>query len=180
MTTAPERDQLSDDESLVDLRCSVIVRHNDDILVIQRGSADDSDWVLPGGRPRDGESMHSCARREAVEETGIRVTPGRCVFVGEVIDPHNHTRVVELIFLAQPDASSRHVPLVGEPGTSPQWIPVNDLRNLNLRPPIAGFIANIAPTSRAGASYLGNLWRPDRGASQSSGDPDGYEQSSGP
>jgi 8-oxo-dGTP diphosphatase len=148
------------DESLVDLRCSVVLTRAEQFLVIRRGGPD-GDWVLPGGRPRAGESMQSCARREALEETGLRVNPTRCAFVAEVIDPLDGARIVELIFLASLDSGDRQE-LLGEPDTTPMWVSAEQLRGLHLRPPIAGFLPALASDPRSTAAYLGNLWRPKR------------------
>jgi 8-oxo-dGTP pyrophosphatase MutT (NUDIX family) len=152
--------QAAADESLVDLRCSVVVTRSDEFLLIRRRNGAEHDWVLPGGRPRERESMQSCARREAFEETGLRVSPARCAFVGEVIDPASGTRTVELIFLARldPGASGE---LTGEPGAEPAWVHMDRLPELRLRPPIAGFLPALARDARGTAPYLGNLWRAD-------------------
>jgi ADP-ribose pyrophosphatase YjhB (NUDIX family) len=117
-----------------------------------------NDWVLPGGRPRAGESLVACARREAREETGVDVHPTRCAFVLEVIEPDDQRRMVELVFLATPSAGP--VPIAGEPGATPEWVPMEQLRMINLRPPIAGFLPALARGARGTAPYLGNVWRP--------------------
>lgn len=82
--------RLADDESLVDLRCSVAVIHGEEILLVD---------------------------------------PARCAFVGEVIGP------------------------------------VDALRSLHLRPPIAGYLPALISGNRGIAAYLGNLWRPPRDGS---------------
>jgi 8-oxo-dGTP diphosphatase len=151
----------ADDESLVDLRCSVVVISDERFLLVRRGG-EDGDWVLPGGRPRHGESMQSCARRETFEETGVRVNPTRCAFVGEVIDPEDGSRVVELIFLASISGHSAPPLSAGEPGTTPTWVPAEELAGLRLMPPIAGYLPAILRGHRGTAAYLGNLWRPAR------------------
>jgi len=147
------------DGTLVDLRCSAVVVHNREFLLIRRRN---DDWVLPGGRPRDGESMASCARRETYEETGLHVIPGRCAFVGEVIAPDRGTRVVDLVFLAAVSAAQYESPVVGEAGAAPQWVPVDQLQTLRLSPPIAGFLPSLCTGGGRTAPYLGNLWRPGR------------------
>jgi ADP-ribose pyrophosphatase YjhB (NUDIX family) len=159
-----------DDEPPVDLRCSTIVIRGESVLLVRRTSPDDGVWVLPGGNPQLGETTASCARRETFEETGVRVSPTRCAFVAEVIDPENATRVVELIFLADLWSSSRDAELVGEPGRCPRWVPVDDLAGLRMLPPIAGYLPALIREARirtrdvtaTGAAYLGNVWRRPR------------------
>jgi 8-oxo-dGTP diphosphatase len=133
-------------------------RPREHVLLIRR---DSGDWVLPGGRRRAGESMQSCARREAFEETGLRVNPTRCAFVAEVIDPRDSGRIVELVFLATLDSDDRQQ-LTGEAGTTPTWVTLEQLRSLHVRPPIGGFLPALGRDPRSTAPYLGNLWRPER------------------
>lgn len=154
-------DGVADDDSLVDLRCSVVVAHRSQVLLIRRG--DDlgrgrpADWVLPGGRPYPHEGMAACARREVLEETGLRVSPTRCAFVGEVIDPDGG-RTVEITFVVVlSGAEPPH--LVGEPGMHPTWVALGDARSVRLRPPIAGFLPSVMHPQAVTAAYLGNLWR---------------------
>lgn len=153
---------LGEDETLVELRCSLAVIHSDAFLLLHRESRDD--WVLPGGRPRASETMSACAGREAREETGLDIRPARCAFVLEVIDPDAERRVVELVFLGT--ATDPDGELVGEPGTTPQWLPAARLRDIRLRPPIAGYLPVLIRGTRATAPYLGNLWRPSESARQ--------------
>lgn len=157
--SGPPAARPGNDESLVDLRCSVVVTNEDEFLLVERGDHN-RDWVLPGGRPRHGESMQSCARREAFEETGLRVNPTRCAFVCEVIGPDDGRRVVELVFLATVSGNDAERLGPGEPGTTPTWVHADELRGLDLRPPIAGYLPALLHGRRGTAPYLGNLWRP--------------------
>ena len=150
--------ELADDESLVELRCSVVVTRGHDVLLLRRMRGDVEEWVLPGGRPRHGEGMLACARREVDEETGLSVIPQRCAFVADVIDPGNDRRRAELVFVAKLE---RNHPghSVGEDGAEPVWVPVDRIRHLNLLPPIAGFLPGVVSGYAETAPYLGNLWR---------------------
>ena len=142
-----------------DLRCSVAVFRDHSELVVHRTSNGQDDFVLPGGSPEPGETTGACARREVLEETGLRVNPVRCAFVLEVIDPESSGRVVELIFTA--DGVDPTAQLVGEPGSTPEWVHLARLREVTLRPPIGGYLPALARVARSNtAPYLGNLWRP--------------------
>jgi ADP-ribose pyrophosphatase YjhB (NUDIX family) len=154
---------LAFDETLVELRCSVIVSRGDEVLLLRRERDGSDEWVLPGGRPRTGEGMLACAGREVAEETGVVVVPDRCAFVADVVSPKGGRRRAELVFVAKV-ATNYAGALVGEDGVEPAWVPVADVRRLNLRPPIAGFLPGVVLGQSPTAPYLGNLWR--------AGDPD--------
>lgn len=143
----------------VNLRCSVILTRGSDVLLIHRVGGGADNWVLPGGRPRPNETTAACARREVREETGVEIEPERCALVLEVIDPVTGDRTVDLVFVGTPVGRGE---LVGEPGKVPMWVPLVTTRELDLRPPIAGYLPGVANGSRGTAAYLGNMWRPDR------------------
>ena len=151
----------SHDGVLVDLRCSVAVIRDDKILLLRRTTPDhgsQGDWILPGGHPVDGESMRSCAARETREETGLSVDVGRCLFIYEVVGPEQVGRRVELVFAAA--TSTLDGLAAREPDRYPEFIPVDDLPGLQLRPPLAGYLRGLRWPQPQGAAYLGNLWRP--------------------
>lgn len=150
------------DGVLVDLRCSIALIRNGQILLVHRtshpGRPNDGDWVLPGGHPNDGESMVACAARETLEETGVAVDVGRCLFVYEVVGPTEVGRRVELVF----GATATNVESLGsrEAERHPELVDLDDLPGLDLRPPLAGYLRGLSWPQPAGAAYLGNLWRP--------------------
>jgi len=157
------------DESLVDLRCSVVVVRAGEVLLLHRTGGDRDDWVLPGGRPREGESLSACASREAREETGLEINPTRCAFVLEVIDPKERTRTVEVVFLGSVLGPATGRSLTGEPDAAPEWVPRQRLPELDLKPPIGGHLPAVMHGNPSTAPYLGNLWRPE----PTTGTPDG-------
>lgn len=149
------------DESMVDLRCSVAVVGDGQVLLIHRSTDGRNDWVLPGGRPRPGESLSACASREAREETGMEIDPIRVAFVLEVIDPRLRTRTVEVVFLGSLLGPKSDVALVGELGAAPEWVPRHRLPELDLKPPIGGYLPAVMHPNHSTAPYLGNLWKPE-------------------
>jgi 8-oxo-dGTP diphosphatase len=152
-----------EDPADIDMRCSVAAFRGDRVLLVHRTRDDaDDDWVLPGGTPRQGESMVSCARRETLEETGLPVEPGRIAFVLEALGPDDSRRMVDLVFLATLPARSDPGP--AEDGLEAVFVPLSELPRLTLRPPIAGYLRALHARGTAGtAAYLGNLWRPGAG-----------------
>lgn len=153
-----------EDPADIDMRCSVIAFKGDSVLLVHRTRDGADDWVLPGGTPRPGESMTSCARRETLEETGLPVEPGRVAFVLEALGPDDSRRIVDLVFLAELPARTEPVP--AEEGLDARFVPLPALPQLTLRPPIAGHLRALHARGPARtAAYLGNLWRPGNGSS---------------
>lgn len=154
-------------EDLADIgmRCSVAVFRDDSVLLVHRKRDSADDWVLPGGTPRPGESMTSCARRETLEETGLPVDHSRIAFVLEALGLVDSRRIVDLVFLAALPARSEPGP--GEEGLEARFVPLSMLPSLTLRPPIAGYLRALRALHARGpartAAYLGNLWPPDGG-----------------
>jgi 8-oxo-dGTP diphosphatase len=151
-----------EDPADIDMRCSVVVFRGESVLLVHRKRDDADDWVLPGGTPRLGESMASCARRETLEETGLPVEPGRIAFVLEALGPNDRRRIVDLVFLGVIPARSDPGP--AEEGLEAMFVPLSALPRLTLRPPIAGHLRALHSRGPARtAAYLGNLWRPHGG-----------------
>ena len=144
----------------IGIRCSVATFRGDSILLVHRNWDDADDWVLPGGTPRPGESMTACARRETLEETGLRVDPSRIAFVLEALG--DNRRSVDLVFLAS--CPPRGGSGLAEEGLDAMFVPLGALPGLRLRPPIAGYLRALHARGPArAAAYLGNLWPPDGG-----------------
>ncbi|MFB9831538.1 NUDIX domain-containing protein [Actinoallomurus acaciae] len=142
------------------MRCSAIVFRGDEVLLLHR-ARDGGDWVLPGGCPRPGEGLAACARREVLEETGIRAEIDRVAFALEAIDPDGADRTIEIVLLAA-DVPAAAAVEATEAGLEPGFVRLDALPELNLRPPIAGHLRGLRTRLPLTAAYLGNLWRPPR------------------
>ncbi len=146
------------------LRCSAVVVHGTDVLLVCRVGGAADIWSLPGGTPRQGESMAACARREVREETGLHVDPAGVAFVLEVLAPERGPRTVDMVFLAR-EVEPGQQPQQQEPGLQPAFKPLTSLQDLDLRPPLAGHLRGmLGQSGRRYAPYLANLWRPEASA----------------
>lgn len=147
----------------IELRCSAVVVRQQEVLLIHRTYDGADDWVLPGGTPMAGESTAACARREVLEEAGLRVYPGRVAFVLEVVGPDAGPRTLDIVFAAA-ESRPQDMPAAREPGMEPQFVPADRIGELDLRPPLAGHLrALLGHRSQRYAPYLANLWRPAGG-----------------
>lgn len=64
-----------------------VVLRGQDVLLIRRGRAPNAgEWAIPGGAQRVGETAEQAARRELMEETGLRTGP--MVLAGHVDSVH--------------------------------------------------------------------------------------------
>lgn len=56
-------------------------------LLVKRGIEPASDlWAIPGGTLKLGETLQECAARELLEETGITIKVGACVYVFDLLE----------------------------------------------------------------------------------------------
>jgi ADP-ribose pyrophosphatase len=64
-----------------------IVIHDHKILLVKRGvEPNKGRWAIPGGMLKLGETMREGAAREILEETGVKVVVGECVYVFDLIE----------------------------------------------------------------------------------------------
>jgi len=71
------------------IAAGVLVVHEERVLLVRhrRDGAYDF-WVAPGGGAEPGEDLLEAARREAREETGIRVEPLRIAYIEDLVSEH--------------------------------------------------------------------------------------------
>jgi 8-oxo-dGTP diphosphatase len=143
----------------IELRCSAILLRGRSVLLVHRTSGGGDDWVLPGGTPRTGESMAACARREVREETGLSAEPTGVAFVVEAHEPSSGAHTVDLVFTAV-EHGCRCTPACSEPGLEPCFVLLDQLTEIDLRPPLGGHLRGLLFRRLPYAPYLGNLWRP--------------------
>jgi 8-oxo-dGTP diphosphatase len=104
------------------------------VLLIERGEEpDEGQWALPGGFLRSGkEDLLSAARRELVEETGVRVS--YLEQLGTYGDPNRDPRPEHIITVAYIALVKRidHSPQGGTDARTADWIPIDKSRRMQL------------------------------------------------
>ena len=141
-----------------EIRCSVIVHRRDAVLLVHRTRDGLDDWVLPGGTPREDESLTACARRELLEETGLSATPAKIAMIVESVRPGSGRRTLDIVFLAIEPVLGRE--RGREPGLQPQFVPSGQLAGMDLHPALAGHLHRLLdPGQQEHAPYVGGSWR---------------------
>ncbi len=80
---------------------AVIVDAGRVLLVNAYPGAQSDLWCVPGGGAERGTGLHANLRREVLEETGLRVRPGRLLAVSEFHNPETGFHQVELYYRAR-------------------------------------------------------------------------------
>jgi len=138
-----------------DVRCSALVVHQRCVLLVHRTHDGLDDWVLPGGTPREGESLAACARRELLEETGVSAFLSLVGLVVESQSPRSAHRLLDIVFVAGEPVAGRGQGR--EPGMQPRFVPAEQLPGMLLHPPIAGHLIRLLdPGPHQHAPYVSN------------------------
>ncbi|MGZ0220901.1 MAG: NUDIX hydrolase [Acidimicrobiales bacterium] len=119
------------------LAVSAVVIDHAEILLVERGAGPASgDWAVPGGRVEPGETLAEALEREVREETALTVEAGELVGLNQVIgNAHHyvvacfHTRLV-----------GTREPTAGSDAAAVAWVPINELRTMQLVPGLLDFL----------------------------------------
>ena len=104
------------------------------VLLVRRGKAPAcGQWAIPGGSVNLGESLQQAAQREIYEETGIRITAGRPVYVFDVVDVADDGRVRYHYVIVDLEATYQAGSLrCGDDALEARWVGPEELQELDL------------------------------------------------
>lgn len=113
----------------------VAVLHDGRLLLIRRGRGPGQGfWAVPGGKVDLGERLADAAVREVMEETGLAISVGPVVWVGESIGPGDppewHYTLVD--FLGAPTGGSEIE--ARDDAADARWVTLEEARLLPLTP----------------------------------------------
>jgi 8-oxo-dGTP diphosphatase len=71
-----------------------IVIHEGKVLLVKRGIEPSRGlWAIPGGKLNIGETLQECAAREIMEETGIAIKVGACIYVFDFFERDDQGKI---------------------------------------------------------------------------------------
>jgi len=100
------------------------------VLLVKRGVEPSKNlWAIPGGTQKLGETLQECAAREILEETGVTIKVGNCVYVFDLIEHDDEKRIKFHYVIVDFEADY----VSGEPqgaddALEARWFSVKDLR----------------------------------------------------
>ncbi len=120
---------------LVRNRGSVILIENDEVVLIKRVRDGITYYVFPGGGIEEGESPEAAAKREALEELGVKVKLNECIakvqfngdqyyFLGDILEGTIGTGAGEEFSGERKDRGTYEL----------LWVKIDYLKNLDVRP----------------------------------------------
>jgi 8-oxo-dGTP diphosphatase len=102
------------------------------VLLVKRGIEPSNGlWAIPGGTLKLGETLQECAAREILEETGITIKIGDCVYVFDFIE-HDNKRKIKFHFVIV-DFAADYVsgkPQGADDAMEALWLSSAELRDL--------------------------------------------------
>ncbi len=109
---------------------AVAIRDRNTLLVKRKKGAFIGQWALPGGFVERGETLRKAVMREALEETGLRVSPERVVGIYDdpKRDPRFHAASVAFLCSVQGGRIKPQLDEVEEVG----FFPVPKIRRLKI------------------------------------------------
>lgn len=99
-------------------------------LAVQRledvGVLDQPRLCMPGGKVKRGEPVRAAAVRELAEESGIRLSVARVIYLGTVENESSRGGTITVAVYLAPLGLEPNIDLA-EPGLEPRWHPLDDL-----------------------------------------------------
>jgi ADP-ribose pyrophosphatase YjhB (NUDIX family) len=148
--------------SLPRIRVAALLTVDDRVVLVRHRKGDREYHLLPGGGVDWGESLATALVREVAEETGLTCTVGRPLVINDTIAPDGSRHVVNITFACDVLGGELAREPLDERVICAELVPVGDMANLDLRPPIADALVDaIAKPASFEPRYAGSLFVPE-------------------
>ena len=138
------------------IRVAALVLRDARILLARHIRPRQTNYLLPGGGVKEGETLQLALRREMHEEAGVVCGVESLRYVIEVRNPHGRRHLLQFVFAASVD---------GPIGASSDarvaecaWHPIAELRKLRLHPEVGAPLAADLEQGSDGLRYLEARW----------------------
>lgn len=109
-----------------------IVINSGKVLLVQRGIEPSLGlWAIPGGTLKLGETLQECAAREILEETGITIKVGACVYIFDFFQRDERDKIKYHFVIV--DFAGEYIsgePVGADDADEACWISPDELRKL--------------------------------------------------
>jgi len=128
---------------MIRLATRAIILKDDRLLLVNAYKGSGRLWCAPGGGAERHQSLPENVKREAMEETGLSVTPGEICLVNEFHDPNGTFHQVDIYFRCTIDAGEIDDDWADPEGIVSKrlWVTRDELKQMRVKPDSLGDVA---------------------------------------